>query len=169
MKGYLTVGKVVSSWGIKGHIKVEPSTDDIRRFKDLKEIYIKTTNGQVAYKVESVIFPQKTSVAMKLDSIQSKNEAEKLRGYYINVHRDDAVRLPKDSYFICDIIGLQVYTEDEVFIGEITDVLQTGANDVYIIQNEAKKEVLIPAIKEVIIDIDLNKGTMLIRPLEGLL
>lgn len=168
MKQYLTIGQIIASWGVKGQIKIEPLTDDLKRFKDLKTVFVKTHEDMILYKVQSAIFLKKENVVLKLEGIESMDEADRLRGYYLQVHRKDAIKLPKDRYFICDIIGLEVYTEEDEFLGTITDVLQTGANDVYIVHDKNKREILIPAIKEVVKNIDIYERTMVIRPLEGM-
>lgn len=168
-KKHLTVGKIISPWGVRGQVKVEPLTDNPKRFKALPEIFIEFTDSTVIYRIESVIFLKDYFPVLKLEGINSKHEAETLRGHYIKIKREYAVRLPKGRYFICDIIGLHVFDEFDTYIGTVKDVLQTGANDVYVVKTQDKKEVLIPAIEQVVKKIDLENNKMLIRPLEGML
>lgn len=106
---------------------------------------------------------------LKLVGVNSKQEAEVFKGHYINIKRKHAVKLPKGHYFICDIVGLRVFDEHNHYIGIITDLLETGANDVYVVKTKDKGDVLIPAIKQVVKKIDLAKGVMVIKPQEGML
>ncbi|MGB9839093.1 ribosome maturation factor RimM [Thermovenabulum sp.] len=169
MKQYITVGRIISPWGVRGQVKVEPLTDDIQRFKNLKEVFYEQENYLEKLVIKEVIFLKKAFVVLKFEGVDDVKEAEKFRNKYIMVHRKDAVKLPEGRYFICDIIGLKVYTVDEEFLGEIINVIQTGANDVYVIKNNENKEILIPAIKEVVKNIDIEKGIMFIFPMEGLI
>lgn len=170
MREYLTIGKILSPWGVKGQIKVEPLTDNPNRFKHLQEVYIDDSGEAICYPVESAILLNQRIPVLKLQGIDSKEEAENKRGYYIRIDRKDAVQLPENHYFICDIIGLTVYDgKANEPLGIITDVIETGANDVYVIGTKDKKEILIPAIKEVIKKIDIEKGKVVIEPLEGLI
>jgi len=163
------VGKIICPWGIRGQVKVEPLTDDPKRFKNLPEVFIEFTDSPVFFKIESVAFVKNYFPIIKLEGINSRQEAETLRGYYIKIPRKYAVKLPKGHFFICDIIGLHVYDESGTYIGTVKDVLQTGANDVYVVESQDKKEILIPAIKQVVINVDLDNEKMIIRPLEGML
>jgi 16S rRNA processing protein RimM len=168
-KKHLTVGRIMSSWGVRGQVKVEPLTDNPKRFKTLHEVFIEFGDITVFYRVESVIFLKQYFPVLKLEGINLRQEAETLKGHYLNIQRRYAVRLPKGRYFICDIIGLYVFDELDECLGTVTDVLQTGANDVYVVEAKNKKEILIPAIKQVVKKIDLENGIMVVRPLEGML
>ncbi len=165
----ITVGKIICPWGVRGQVKVEPLTDDPKRFKALPEIFIEFADSTVFYSIESVIFLKDYFPVLKLEGVNSRQEAEALRGHYIKIPRKYAVKLPKGHYFTCDIIGLEVFDESDTYIGTVKDVLQTGANDVYIVETQDKKEVLIPAIRQVVQKIDLENGKMMITPLEGML
>jgi len=169
LKQYITVGRIISPWGVRGQVKVEPLTDDIERFKNLKEVFYEQENCLEKLVIKEVIFLKKAFVVLKFEGVDDAKEAEKFRNKYIMVHRKDAVKLPEGRYFICDIIGLKVYTVDDEYLGEIINVIQTGANDVYVINNKENKEILIPAIKEVVKNIDIEKGIMFIFPMEGLI
>lgn len=169
MKDFLIVGKILSPWGVKGQVKVEPLTDNIRRFNDLKSVFVEHRGELLPFDIESVLFLKNAFAVLKLRGINSREEAERVRGNYIKIHRKDAVKLPEDHYFIGDIIGLDVLSEDGKHLGIVTNVLKTGANDVYVVQTNEKKEILIPAIKEVIIGVDLEKNTMTVRLMEGMI
>ncbi|HHY71552.1 MAG TPA: 16S rRNA processing protein RimM [Thermoanaerobacterales bacterium] len=168
-KKHLTVGKILSAWGVRGQIKVEPLTDNPKRFETLHEIFIYFDGQAVSYQVESVMFLKHYFPVLKLVGINSRQGAETLKGHYINIQRKYAVRLPKGRCFICDIIGLRVFNEYDEYIGTVTDVLKTGANDVYVVEANNANDILIPAIKQVVKKIDLDNGIMVIRPLEGML
>jgi len=167
MLEYLSIGQIINTHGLRGEVKVYPLTDDISRFEKLKEAYVEENEGLVKYKVESIKFLRST-VAVKLKGIDSEEAANKLRGSYIKVDRKSAVKLPKDSYFICDLIGLEVYDEKGMLIGTVKDVLQTGSNDVYVIQSSGK-DILIPALKDIVKKIDLENKKILVEMPEGLI
>ncbi|HHW02895.1 MAG TPA: 16S rRNA processing protein RimM [Thermoanaerobacterales bacterium] len=168
MEQYITVGRVLSSWGVRGQVKVEPLTDDIKRFDKLKKVYVDTNNSLIPYDVESVLYLKKAFVILKLKNVDSPEQAEKLRGEHLKVSREDAVKLPEGSYFICDIIGLFVFTESGELLGKVVDVLQTGANDVYVVSGDTGNQILLPAIKEVVRQIDLENNKMIVRLMEGM-
>jgi 16S rRNA processing protein RimM len=169
LQEYLAVGKVLSSWSFKGQVKIQPLTDDIMRFKKLKKVFLQTDDKKIPHEVESVTFLNNRFVVLKIKGIDSERKAKELISKYVFIHRDDAVKLPEGRYFICDIIGLDVFTEQEEYIGKITDVLETGANDVYVVKRVGKADVLLPAIKQVIKVIDIHNRKMIVRPMEGLL
>ena len=168
MDDYLQVGVIANTHGIRGEVKVFPTTDDPARFKKLKQVFLDTGNGYLEMKIEGVKF-FKQFVILKFKRFDNINEIEKYKKRPLLVDREHAVRLKKDEYFIADLIGLTVYTEDGKLLGTLTDVLQTGANDVYIVEMEDKKEVLIPAIGECILEVDLEGRKMQVHLLKGLL
>ena len=167
MLEYLSIGQIINTHGLRGAVKVYPLTDDISRFKKLKEVYVEENDGIVKYKVESVKFLSST-VSVKLKGVDSEEAANKLRGSYIKVDRKSAVKLPKDTYFICDLIDLEVYDEKGLLLGTVKDVLQTGSNDVYVIQSSGK-DILIPALKDIVKKIDLENKKILVEMPEGLI
>ena len=167
MLEYLSIGQIINTHGLRGAVKVYPLTDDISRFKKLKEVYVEENDGIVKYKVESVKFLSST-VSVKLKGVDSEEAANKLRGFYIKVDRKSAVKLPKDTYFICDLIDLEVYDEKGLLLGTVKDVLQTGSNDVYVIQSSGK-DILIPALKDIVKKIDLENKKILVEMPEGLI
>lgn len=159
MEQFITVGKIINTHGIKGEIKILPSTDDLKRFKKLKEVYIDNNSVKVnGCKLQ----PKK--VILKIEGIDSIEEAQRLKNKYVRVKREDAVVLPSDTYYEADIIGCEVYDKNEEKLGTIDEVIHTGSNDVYWIKG--KKEILIPALKQIIIDVDIENKKIIIKPLE---
>lgn len=168
MEEFLNVGSVTSAHGVKGEVKVFPLTDDVNRFKKLKEVYLENKTGRKTVHIESVKF-FKQFVILKFEEYNSMNEAELLKGSYLSVERKNAVRLSKDEYFIADLIGLKVIGDDDSFTGTLTDVMQTGANDVYVVESEEFGEVLLPAIKDCILDVNPGEGFVKVHLLPGLI
>lgn len=168
MEELLQVGVISSTHGIKGEVKVFPTTDDPNRFKKLKEIILDTGKEQITLKIEGVKF-FKQFVILKFKDIDDINEIEKYKGKSLLVTRENAVPLMENEYFIADLIGLTIIDEEDKEFGILKDVLQTGANDVYVIGMKSGGEVLVPAIKECILNVELEKKTMKIHLLEGLL
>lgn len=167
MEKLLQVGVISSTHGVRGEVKVFPTTDDAKRFKKLKQVILDTGREQLTLEIEGVKF-FKQFVIVKFKGIDNINDIEKYKGKSLLVNREHAVKLRKDEYFIADMIGMQVYTEDGELFGELKDVLETGANDVYIIQSSAHGEVLIPAIKQCILNVDVENQKMVIHLMEGL-
>ena len=167
MEQLLQVGVISSTHGIRGEVKVFPTTDDVKRFKKLKKVILDTGREHLPLEVESVKFFKQFAI-VKFKGIDNINDIEKYKGKSLLVDRENAVKLRKDEYFIADMIGLQVYTEDGEAFGVLKDVLETGANDVYIIDSIKHGEVLVPAIRQCILDVDIEGGKMTIHLLEGL-
>ena len=160
----LEIGQIVNTFGIKGFVKVNPFTDDITRFEELKKIYIK--NEQ--YEIEEVKY-HKNMVLLKIKGIDKIEDAESLRNMYIEIDRADGRKLEENEYYIVDLIGLEVYSDDGKKLGILDDVYNTGSNDIYVVKDELGKQILLPAIKDVIKNIDLNEKKMTVHLLEGLL
>lgn len=167
MEQMFQVGVISSTHGVRGEVKVYPTTDDVKRFKKLKEVILDTGREQKLLEIETVKF-FKQFVILKFKGIDSINDIEKYKGKSLLVDRAHAVKLKKDEYFIADMIGMRVITEDEKEFGILKDVIETGANDVYIIDTKEHGEVLVPAIKQCILDVDIEHVTMRIHLLEGL-
>ena len=161
------VGVISSTHGVRGEVKVYPTTDDVKRFKKLKEAILDTGREQKLLEIETVKF-FKQFVILKFKGIDSINDIEKYKGKSLLVDREHAVKLKKDEYFIADMIGMRVVTEDGQAFGTLKEVIETGANDVYIIDTKEHGEVLVPAIKQCILDVDIENSTMCIHLLEGL-
>lgn len=168
MEGYLEIGQIVNTNGLKGFLKVKPLTDDITRFEKLKTIYIQKAKELIEFKIQEVKY-NKQSVLLKLEGIDDITEAEKYKNFYIKISKENAVELEKNSYFIVDIIGCQVYTDENEYLGNVVDVFQTGSNDVYTLKNLEGKEILIPAIKEVIKNVDIKNKKIVIHLMDGLI
>jgi len=164
----LQVGAITSTHGIRGEVKVFPTTDDAKRFKRLKDVILNTGKEKITLEIEGVKF-FKQFVILKFKGIDNINDVEKYKGKNLYVTRNNAVRLRKDEYFVADLIGLEVWKEDGLRLGTLTDVLSTGANDVYEVQMEDGKKVLLPAIKECILEVDIEGGRMTIHLMDGLL
>ena len=146
MQKKLEIGQIVNTHGIKGEIKVTPFTNDITRFDDLKEVYVKSKKESKLYKVEGVRY-HKNMVLIKLEGINTPEQADLLRNAYLEVDREHAVPLEEGTYYIVDLIGLEVYTEEGKLLGKVDDIYNTGANDIYVIKDELGKQVLLPGIK----------------------
>ena len=167
MEQLLQVGVISSTHGVRGEVKVFPTTDDVKRFKKLKKVILDTGKEQLPLEIEGVKF-FKQFVILKFRGIDNINDIEKYKGKRLLVDREHAVKLKKDEYFIADMIGMDVFTEDGELFGALKDVMETGANDVYIIEMSDGKEVLVPAIKQCILDVDIENRKMGIHLLEGL-
>ena len=163
----LQVGVISSTHGVRGEVKVFPTTDDVKRFKKLKEVLLDTGRGHIKLEVESVKFFKQFAI-LKFKGIDNINDIEKYKGKSLLVDRKNAVRLQKNEYFIADMVGITVFTEDGQEFGKLTDVMETGANDVYVIESLKHGEVLVPAIKQCILDVDIEKQKMVIHLMEGL-
>lgn len=167
MEQLMEIGQIVNTYGIKGFLKVVPYTDDVTRFEDLKSIYIETKNSLKTVIIEEVKY-SKNLVLLKIKGIDDINAAESFKNCYIKIDRKDAVKLPEDSYFIIDLIGICVYTDNNEELGNIVDVYSTGANDIYVVKNELGKQVLLPAIGDVIKDVDIENKKMIVHLIDGL-
>ena len=167
MEEILQVGVISSTHGIRGEVKVFPSTDDPGRFKKLKHVILDTGKEQKNLEITGVKF-FKQFVILKFKGIDNINDIEKYKGKSLYVTRENAVRLKKDEYFIADLVDMQVFLEDGTPFGVLTDVMKTGANDVYCIQTQEHGEVLIPAIGECILDVDVEGQKMTIHLMPGL-
>ena len=155
MQKRLEVGHIVNTFVIKGEVKVTPFTDDINRFDDLKKVYVKTRKEDKLYKVENVRY-HKNMVLLKLEGIENPEQAELLKNSYLEIDREDAIPLKEGQYFIVDLIGLDVYTDEGNLLGKVDDIYNTGANDIYVVKDELGKQVLLPGIKEVIKEVKLD-------------
>lgn len=164
----LQVGILSSTHGVRGEMKVFPTTDDVNRFKKNKDYILGTKKGNMDVKVQSVKF-FKQFVILKFEGIDTLDDVMQYKGCSLYVNREHAVKLKKDEYFIADLIGLEVVDENGERIGELTDVMQTGANDVYEITTLDGTEYLFPAIKECILNIDMEAGVITVHVMPGLM
>lgn len=163
-KQYLEAGKIVTTHGIKGEVKIMPYCDSAELLAEFDRLFIGKNHDEIIVERARV---QKNMVIAKLEGINTPEEAEKLRNKMLFMHRDD-LELDDDTYFIQDLIGMEVKDADsDALYGTIADVMQTGANDVYVVRGE-EREYLVPAIADVVISTDLDSNKMTIRPLDGL-
>lgn len=168
MQEYFEVGQIVNTNGLKGLLKINPFTDDITRFERLKTIFIEHKEELLEFEIESVRY-QKKQVLLKLKGIDTIEEAEKYREDYLKINRNKEEKLPEDTYYIVDLIGLDIYTADGELLGKLDDVFSTGSNDVYVVKNGEGKQILLPAISDVIKNIDLEQKKIVVNLIEGLL
>lgn len=168
MEQLLKVGVITSTHGIKGEVKIFPTTDDVRRFKKCRELILDTGKEKKTLEIEGVKF-FKQFVILKFKGYDTINEIECCKGKELYVTRENAVALEKDEYFIADLIGMEVLDEEENPVGRLTDVIETGANDVYCVETGEGKEILLPAIRDCILSIDPEAGQMHVHLMPGLL
>lgn len=168
MEDLLQVGIITSTHGVRGEVKVYPTTDDPRRFRRLKEVVLDTGREKLNLEIEGVKF-FKQFVILKFKGLDNINDIEKYRQKSLYVTRKNAVLLQRDEYFIADLIGLKVQDEDGTELGTVKDVIETGANDVYEVEMADGRSLLLPAIKQCILNVDVENGMMQVHVLEGLL
>ena len=166
MEDLLQVGVITTTHGIRGEVKVYPTTDDVHRFEELESVLLDTGKEYRELKIKSVKYFKQYAI-LKFKGIDNINDIEKYKGKSLFVTRENAQPLGEDEYYIADLIGMEVYLEDGSHFGTLKDVMETGANDIYIIKTEEGKEVLIPAIYEYILDVDVEAGKMEIHPVSG--
>ena len=167
MEDYLRVGVFANTHGLRGEIKVYPTTDDINRFRSLERVILDTKKAPLHLEVEGVRFI-KNMVILKFKGIDDINQIEKYKGCDLLVTREDAVPLEEGEFYLADILGMPVEDETGRALGKIREVLQTGANDVYILDRPDGRELLLPAIPSCILDIDFEAGRMRVHLLDGL-
>ena len=169
MEQLLQVGVISSTHGVRGEVKVFPTTDDVKRFKKLKKVILDTGKEQLPLEIEGVKF-FKQFVILKFRGIDNINDIEMYKGRDLWVPREEAQELEEDEYYIGDLIGMEVVLEDNSHFGTLKDVMETaGANDVYVVELPDHQEVLLPAIRECILDVDLEENVMTIHLMKGLL
>lgn len=165
MSEYIQIGKILNTHGIKGFVKVMPLTDDKTRFESLETVYIE--NEKLQFNIDQIWY-KKNFVMIKFKEFDNVNDVLKFKDRFILINKKDAIELPKDTFFIYDIIGLRVVTMDGKDVGIVKDVLQPGSNDVYVVKTSGK-DVLVPAIKDVVKEINIEDKVMLIDPIEGMI
>ncbi len=167
MEEYFEIGQIVNTNGLKGVLKIKPFTDDIKEFEDFESIYVQRKNELIEFKIEEVRYV-KNMVLLKLQGIDDIDEAEKYRNLYIKVNRNVMPNLPEDSYYIVDLLECEVYTEEGELLGKVDDVFNTGSNDVYVVKDELGKQILLPAIGEVIKNVDISNKKIIVKLMKGL-
>ncbi len=168
MEAFFQIGIITSPHGLKGEVKVFPTTDDAARYKRLKEVILDTGRERLSLGVEHVKF-FKQFVILKFKGVDDINDVEKYRKASLLVARKDAVPLKRDEYYVADLLGLEVQNEAGEGIGRLKDVMETGANDVYVIDLYDGRELLLPAIRQCILAVEVEAGYIRIHILEGLL
>ncbi|MCI5569665.1 MAG: ribosome maturation factor RimM [Lachnospiraceae bacterium] len=168
MEQYLRVGVITTTHGLRGEVKVFPTTDSKERFLEIDEVVLRTSREETVLHIEKVRF-FKQLVIVKFKEYNRIEDVENLKQAELYVSRDNAAPLEEGEYYIGDLIGMKVFTDDGEEFGEISDVMETGANDVYVIDTQKYGEVLIPAIKQCILEVDIQSERMTIHLLPGLI
>lgn len=164
----LEIGQIVNTFGIKGMVKVKPFTDDIRRFDELKTVYVEKNSNQTEYEIEEVKY-HKDMVLIKFKGIDKVEQAEMLRNSYLTVSRDSVEKLEEGRYYIVDLLGLEVYTDEQILLGTLEDIFNTGSNDIYVVKGKQGKQILLPSIQDVIKQIDIENKKIIVHLLPGLI
>ena len=167
MNKYLELGQIVNSKGLKGEVKVNSFTDDNTKFERIPKVFIKQKDTLKEYEIEKVGY-NKNQVIIKFKNINTIEEAEKLRNSYIVIDRETLDPLPEGVYYIADLIGLDVFTETNEYLGKVDDIFSTGSNDVYVVKDDTGRQKLLPGIDEVIKIIDIESGKIIVNLIEGL-
>ncbi len=167
MTKYLEIGQIVNTFGIKGMVKVMPFTENIERFSKMKTVYVKNKKENKKYEIEEVKY-HKNMVLIKFKGIENPEQADLLRQSYLLVDRADEEPLEEGTYYIVDMIGLEVYTEEGELLGILEDIFNTGSNDIYVVKNELGKQILLPSIPDVIKKIDMPNRKVIVHLLPGL-
>ena len=168
MEQFLRVGVISSTHGIRGEVKVYPTTDDPERFLDLDEVILDTGREHKILEIEGVKF-FKNQVILKFKGYDNINDIEKYLKKDLLVDREHAVELGENENFIADLIDMEVVTDEGKVLGTLTDVIETGANDVYAVKTPEGKEILLPAIRDCILDVNVDEKRMTVHGMEGLL
>ena len=164
----LEIGQIVNTFGIKGMVKVIPFTDDIKRFDKLEKVYIEKNKSKKEYKIKEVKY-HKNMVLIKFEGIDKIEQAEELRNSYLTISRDSVEELEEGRYYIVDLLGLNVYTDEQVLLGTLEDIFNTGSNDIYVVRSKEGKQILLPAIEDVIKQVDLENKKIIVHLLPGLI
>ena len=165
---YLEVGQIVNTFGIKGQVKVVPFTDDIERFDELKKIYIVIKSGKKEVEIEDVKY-HKNMVLLKFKGYNKIEDVEQFKNCYIEIDRKDGKKLEEGTYYIVDLLGSSIETEEGQYLGKLEDIYNTGSNDIYVVKDELGKQILLPSIKEVIKNVDIENKKITVHLIEGLI
>ena len=168
MQGNLEIGQIVNTFGIKGFVKVNPFVDDILRFDDLEKVYLRRNKEIKELQVDEVKY-HKNMVLVKFKGIDKVEDAELLRNFYLEVDRENAIELEEGEYFIADLLGMNVLTEENEELGKLEDIFNAGSSDIYVVKTKEGKQILLPAISEVIKEINLKENKIIVHLLEGLI
>ncbi len=164
---YFEIGQIVNTFGIKGFVKVNPFTDDMQRFGELNYVFVVKNKELLKMQIEEVKY-HKNVVLVKFKGIEDINMAEQYKGCYIRIKREDARKLPKDTYFIADLIGVSVFDENDNFLGKVNDIYNNKVHDIYVIKDDLGKQILLPSTKEIIKQIDVENDRIVVHLIDGL-
>ena len=164
----LEIGQIVNTFGIKGFVKVNPWVNDVTRFDDLKKVYIKIRKELKVLEIEEVKY-HKNQVLLKFKGVETVEQAEMLRNAILEIDRKDAIPLEEGEYFIADLLESEVYTDEGEKLGILEDIFNTGSNDIYVVKNELGKSILLPRIKDVFKEIDVENKKIIVHLIEGLI
>ena len=167
MEDLLQVGIITTTHGVNGEVKVFPTTDDPARFKKLKQVILDTGREKISLTVTQVRF-FKNLVILKFEHYDNINDVEKWKSKGLYVTRENAVKCEEGEYFIADLMGLSVFSDEGEALGELSEVLSTGANDVYVVTKAGERDLLLPAIRECILSIDMDARVMKVHLMDGL-
>ena len=164
----LEIGQIVNTFGIKGFVKVNPWVNDVTRFDELKKVYIKIRKSLKELEIEEVKY-HKNQVLLKFKGVETVEQAEMLRNAILEIDRKDAIPLEEGEYFIADLLESEVYTDEGKKLGILEDIFNTGSNDIYVVKNELGKSILLPRIKDVFKEIDVENKKIIVHLIEGLI
>lgn len=164
---YFEIGQIVNTFGIKGFVKVNPFTDDMQRFRELNYVFVVRNKELLKMQIEEVKY-HKNVVLVKFKGVEDINMAEQYKGCYIRIKREDARKLPKDTYFIADLIGVSVFDENDNFLGKVNDIYNNKVHDIYVIKDDLGKQILLPSTKEIIKQIDVENDRIVVHLIDGL-
>lgn len=168
MTDYFEIGQIVNTFGIKGMVKIKPFTENLEQFEELKKIYIKNKKSKKEYKIQEVKY-HKQMVLIKFEGVENLEEADLLRGSYVLIDRKDAKPLEEGTYYIVDLLGLEVYTDENILLGKVDDIYNTGSKDIYVVKDNLGKQVLLPGIEEVVKKVDLENKKIIVHIIPGLM
>lgn len=167
MSNVLEIGKIVNTHGLRGEVKIVPWTNTPDVFEDIEYVYIKNAREEKKLEIKNVKY-QKNNIIVKFVGLDDISQAELLKNAVVTTDREQLGELPDGEYYIADLIGCEVKSEHGEVYGKLTDVLPTGSNDVYVVKREAKRDLLIPVIDDVVLDVDINNKKIIVRLMEGL-
>lgn len=168
MTDYFEIGQIVNTFGIKGMVKIKPFTENLEQFEELERIYIKNKKSKKEYKIQEVKY-HKQMVIIKFEGVENPEEADLLRGSYVLINRKDAKPLEEGTYYIVDLLGLEVYTDENILLGKVEDIYNTGSKDIYVVKDNLGKQVLLPGIEDVIKKVDLENKKIIVHIIPGLM
>ena len=164
---HLEVGKIINTHGLRGEVKVAPWTDTPDVFEEIKNVFVIKNKEKITLEISHVKY-QKNNLIIKFKELQDINDAQHLKNFVLYVDRNELGELPEGVYYIADLIGMEVKREDKSSIGVLKDVLQTGANDVYVVERQGEKELLIPVIESVVLSVDTENKEIIVKLPDGL-